>query len=39
MGQAKKRVFVNRKNRANILKSKKIRALTHEVLKKLEKVQ
>lgn len=36
MGKAKKRVFITRKNRANILKAKKIRSLTNEVLKKLE---
>ena len=36
MGKAKKRVFVNRKNRANILKAKKIIASNIEVLRKLE---
>lgn len=39
MGKAKKRVFINRKNRANILKAKKTRALTNDVLRKLEKAQ
>jgi len=36
MGKAKKRVFVNRKNKANVLKTKKIIESNIEVLRKIE---
>jgi len=35
MGKAKQRVFVRRKNKANMVKSRKIIAATQETLRKL----